>query len=73
MKESEYINQNIRLSGIRILSNAFEKSMVHLEAVFDKPGYVVAQIDCVAEFSDRIEHFVPVMDKKGGGVLGGGV
>lgn len=45
--------------------NAFEEGMVELDNAFDENGYVVAQINRVAELSARIKHFVPVKDKKG--------
>ena len=44
---------------------ALEEGMIQLEDTFDEHGYVVAQVDRVAELSARIESFVEVMDKTG--------
>jgi len=48
------------------VTQAFEEGMVALDQAFDEQGYVVAQVNRVAELSARIEHFVSVKDKKGG-------
>jgi len=44
---------------------ALEEGMIQLEETFDEHGYVVAQVDRVAELSPRIESFVEVLDKTG--------
>lgn len=45
---------------------AFEEGMATLDNSFDEKGYVVAEINRVAELSARIKKFVAVKDKKGG-------
>jgi hypothetical protein len=44
---------------------AFDEGMVELDNAFDESGYIVAQVDRVAELSARIQKFVPVKDKNG--------
>jgi len=44
---------------------ALEEGMIQLEETFDEHGYVVAQVDRVAELSARIESFAEVLDKTG--------
>jgi hypothetical protein len=47
------------------LIKAFEEGIVGLDNAFNEEGYVVAQINRVAELSARIKKFKPVKDKKG--------
>jgi len=44
---------------------ALEEGIIQLEETFEEHGYVVAQVDRVAELSPRIESFVEVLDKTG--------
>ncbi len=47
------------------LIQAFEEGMVELDNSFNENGYVVAEINRIAELSARIKKFLPVKDKKG--------
>jgi len=44
---------------------AMEEGMITLEDTFGEHGYVVAQVDRVAELSSRIEGFEEILDKTG--------
>ncbi|MBL7904215.1 MAG: HIRAN domain-containing protein [Bacteroidales bacterium] len=47
------------------LIEAIEEGVIELENIFDEKGYIVAQVDRLAELSSRIERFESVLDKSG--------
>lgn len=47
------------------LIEAIEEGVIELENIFDEKGYVVAQVDRLAELSSRIERFESVLDRTG--------
>lgn len=61
------INRNKLPSDLSLDSviEALEEGAIELEKTFDEHGYVVAQVNRVAELSSRIESFVEVLDKTG--------
>lgn len=61
------INRNKLPDDLRLdtVIEALEEGMIQLEETFDEHGYVVAQVDRVAELSARIESFAEVLDKSG--------